>query len=75
MRSLIQLRLNFISTIIKLYYLTAPCITSPLSSALEIAIRLIAWTILGAIVALGISYFIPNLERFRAFLGGSLGGV
>lgn len=44
------------------------------SSALEIAIRLIAWTILGAIVALGISYFIPNLQRLRAFLGGSLGG-
>ncbi|MCA2555066.1 MAG: hypothetical protein IM466_15435 [Microcystis sp. M04BS1] len=35
---------------------------------------MIAWTILGAIVALGISYFIPNLQRFRAFLGGSLGG-
>ena len=39
----------------------------------EIA-RVLSWTILGASLGWGLSYFVPNLKRSKAALGGALGG-
>jgi Ca-activated chloride channel family protein len=37
--------------------------------------RIIAWALLGAVLALGMSFYIPNLDRKWALLGGGIGGV
>jgi Ca-activated chloride channel family protein len=37
-------------------------------------VRVISWTILGACIGWGLSYFVPNLARVKAALGGALGG-
>ncbi len=36
--------------------------------------RILGWTILGALVGSGTSFFVPNLKLNRALAGGSLGG-
>ncbi len=41
---------------------------------MEILGRLLGWTLLGAVIGVGISFFIPNLRSGRALFGGSLGG-
>ena len=33
-----------------------------------------AWTLLGGLLGVGLSLFVPNLARGRAILGGSIGG-
>lgn len=45
------------------------------SSLGEILGRLIGWTLLGALVGLGMSFFIPNLPSVRAVSGGTIGGL
>ena len=42
---------------------------------MEILGRLLGWTLLGAVIGVGISFFIPNLRSGRALFGGSLGGA
>ena len=37
--------------------------------------RVAAWGILGALLGVGMAFFVPNLKRGRASLGGLLGGV
>jgi len=37
--------------------------------------RLSGWTILGMLLAGGMSFFVPNLRRDRALLGGAIGGI
>lgn len=36
---------------------------------------IISWTILGALLGLGLAFFVPNLNPAKALLGGSLGGI
>lgn len=36
---------------------------------------ILGWTILGALVGSGLSYFVPNLSRWKAAAAGSLGGL
>lgn len=43
--------------------------------ALEVIGRIIAWTILGSLLAGGMAFFVPNLKLNRALLGGGLGGA
>jgi Ca-activated chloride channel homolog len=42
---------------------------------LEPVLRTVAWVLLGGGVVLGMSFFVPNLPRGRALLGGALGGA
>ncbi|NEQ41600.1 MAG: VWA domain-containing protein [Okeania sp. SIO3I5] len=44
-------------------------------SLLSITGRSIAWGILGALLAFGMAFFIPNLQGKRALVGGAVGGV
>jgi hypothetical protein len=37
--------------------------------------RLVGWVFLGAVVGPGMSYFVPNLPRFRAAIAGAAGGL
>ncbi|MFO0956817.1 MAG: VWA domain-containing protein [Isosphaeraceae bacterium] len=37
--------------------------------------RLLGWGLLGALVGGGMSFFVPNLDRRKALLGGALGGA
>ncbi|MGL6225184.1 MAG: hypothetical protein ACRC10_00995 [Thermoguttaceae bacterium] len=37
--------------------------------------RLVGWVVLGAILALGMSFYIANLDRKKALIGGSVGGL
>lgn len=41
---------------------------------IDIVGRILGWTILGALVGSGTSFFVPNLKLNRALTGGSLGG-
>jgi Ca-activated chloride channel family protein len=43
--------------------------------ALVLAARVVAWTSLGCGIVLGMSFFVPNLPRVRAALGGAAGGA
>ena len=43
-------------------------------STLDIFGRVLGWTILGALVGSGTSFYVPNLQLKRAATGGSLGG-
>jgi Ca-activated chloride channel family protein len=43
--------------------------------ALQVSGRVVAWTILGALVGRGMALFVPNLNPRRALIGGSLGGA
>ena len=44
-------------------------------SAVEIAARILAWAILGSIFGIGMSFFVPNIKRKRAAIGGAVGGM
>ena len=44
-------------------------------AALELVGRIAAWTLLGGLVGLGMTFFVPNLKTWRALLGGAIGGV
>lgn len=37
--------------------------------------RVVGWTLLGTLVGLGLAWFVPNLDRRRAALGGAAGGL
>lgn len=37
--------------------------------------RIVAWTVLGALLGLGMSLFVPNLKPLKALLGGFAGGL
>lgn len=37
--------------------------------------RVVGWTILGALMGLGMSIFVPNLKPRRALVGGAIGGL
>ena len=37
--------------------------------------RIPAWAILGGLLGLGMSFFVPNLNKFRALLAGAVGGA
>ncbi len=45
------------------------------SGALQPALRMVAWILLGGGTVAGMSLFVPNLPRGRALLGGALGGA
>lgn len=45
-----------------------------LPSAIALLGRILGWTILGALVGSGTSFFVPNLKLKKALIGGSLGG-
>jgi hypothetical protein len=49
--------------------------TRGVESALAMLIRIFAWALAGGLLAFGMSFFIPNLKRLRALLGGALGGA
>ena len=51
--------------------LFSPVATLPYTSEIG---RILGWTILGALVGGGTSFFVPNLKLNRAMVGGSLGG-
>jgi Ca-activated chloride channel homolog len=36
--------------------------------------KVISWTILGGLIGIGISLFIPNSSKFKALIGGTVGG-
>lgn len=42
---------------------------------IELIGRIVGWGLLGAVLALGMSFFIANLDRQWALLGGVLGGI
>jgi Ca-activated chloride channel homolog len=44
-------------------------------AALELVGRVAAWTLLGALLGLGMTFFVPNLKTLRALSGGAIGGV
>lgn len=52
----------------------APVIGS-LAAVLVPAGRLVGWTVLGMLVGWGLSWFVPNLARQKAALGGAVGGA
>ncbi len=52
----------------------APLISS-LAAVLVPLGRLVGWTVLGLLVGWGLSWFVPNLARQKAALGGALGGA
>jgi hypothetical protein len=39
------------------------------------AIRTLGWAMAGGLLAGGMSFFVPNLKRLRALLGGAIGGA
>lgn len=41
----------------------------------ELPGRMVAWVLLAGGIALGMSYFVPNLPRRRATIGGAIGGA
>src|SRR5262249_7372454 len=41
----------------------------------ELPGRMVAWVLLAGGIALGMSYFVPNLPRRRATLGGAIAGA
>ena len=54
----------------QLLYLAVPSLL-----ALDLAGRVVAWGILGALLGWGMAFFIPNLKPDRGLLGGGLGGA
>ncbi|MCX6925503.1 MAG: VWA domain-containing protein, partial [Verrucomicrobia bacterium] len=44
-------------------------------AALELVGRIAAWSLLGALLGLGMTFFVPNLKTWRALLGGAIGGL
>ena len=44
-------------------------------ASLEVARRVAAWTLLGGLLGLGMTFFVPNLKTWRALLGGAVGGL
>ncbi len=45
-----------------------------LQGTIALVSRILGWTILGALVGSGTSFFVPNLKLNKALIGGSLGG-
>ena len=43
--------------------------------SLEVVRRVAAWTLLGGLLGLGMTLFVPNLKAWRALLGGAAGGM
>ena len=44
-------------------------------ASLEVARRVAAWTLLGGLLGLGMTLFVPNLKTWRALSGGAIGGL
>lgn len=44
-------------------------------SAFQAVGRIAAWAILGALLGRGMAFFVPNLDRRRALIGGGVGGA
>jgi Ca-activated chloride channel family protein len=44
-------------------------------AALELVGRIAAWSLLGGLLGLGMTFFVPNLKTWRALLGGAIGGL
>jgi len=47
----------------------------PSATAFQVSGRLVAWTLLGALVGRGMAVFVPNLDSRRALVGGGVGGA
>ncbi|MEQ8788687.1 MAG: VWA domain-containing protein [Pirellulaceae bacterium] len=45
------------------------------SGLLVVLGRLLGWTILGALLGLGLAFFVPNLPKLRGLAGGAAGGI
>jgi Mg-chelatase subunit ChlD len=43
--------------------------------AWEVVFRIFGWVVLGALAGLGLSFFVPNLSRWRGAAGGAIGGA
>ena len=48
---------------------------TPDSAVLVALGRIVAWAILGALVGLGLAFFVPNLRALRGLQGGAVGGM
>jgi hypothetical protein len=44
-------------------------------AALQLAGRIVAWTLLGGLLGCGMAFFLPNLNPRRALVGGGVGGA
>jgi hypothetical protein len=44
-------------------------------AGLDDLFRVSGWTVLGGLVGLGMAFFVPNLKKGRALLGGAIGGL
>jgi Mg-chelatase subunit ChlD len=44
------------------------------AASLEPAFRIFGWVVLGAVVGLGLAFFVPNLSPWRGAAGGAVGG-
>ena len=44
-------------------------------ASLEMIGRVAAWTLLGGLLGLGMTFFVPNLKTLRALSGGAIGGL
>jgi hypothetical protein len=45
------------------------------AASFEVVRRIAAWTLLGGLLGLGMTFFVPNLKTWRALSGGALGGL
>lgn len=53
----------------------APADSTVLALVWEATSRVLAWGLLGGLLGLGMSVFVPNLRRLGGFLGGAAGGL
>jgi len=44
-------------------------------SPIAIASRVVGWSLMGALMGIGMAFFVPNLKWHRGLLGGALGGL
>ena len=49
--------------------------TTDASSAVVEIVRIFGWTVLGALVGVGLAMFVPNLKPLRGMAGGAVGGI
>jgi hypothetical protein len=45
------------------------------SGALDLATRVVGWTLLGSLAGVGLAFFVPNLRSDKGLLGGAVGGA